>query len=180
MRRLVFAICLLAMGAGLPGGRSVRAADLPPTKTTQDMVRAAASGDLERLAQLLQAGADPNVTAPDWRSPLIHAAGLGRLDMVRVLVRAGAAVDWQDADKVSSLILAAHGNHPGVAEYLILSGADPLLTDRWGRRALDYALMRGKNDAIARMLRRAEINRPLDRTTAPGAGKVQAGEAVSK
>jgi hypothetical protein len=141
--------------------QAVRAADLPATVTTLDLLRAAAAGDLGRLAQLLQAGADPNVVGTDWRSPLIHAVVLGRLDMVRVLVRAGARVDWQDVDKVTPLILAAHGNHPGVAEYLILAGADPMVTDRWGRRALDYALMRGKNDAVARMLRRAEINRPF-------------------
>jgi ankyrin repeat protein len=159
MVRLIFLVCVLAMAAAAPA----RAQDLPATKTTLDLVRAAAAGDLERMAHLLQAGADPNVVGADWRSPLILAAAQGRLDMTRALVRAGARVDWQDADKATPLILAAHGNHGAVAEYLILAGADPLVTDRWGRRALDYALMRGKNDAIARMLRRAEINRPLQK-----------------
>ena len=156
MARFIFLICVLAVVAAAPA----RAQDPPATKTTLDLVRAAAAGDLARLAQLLQAGADPNVVGTDWRSPLILAAAQGRLDMVRALVRAGARVDWQDVDKASPLILAAIGNHETVAEYLILAGADPLITDRWGRRALDYAFMRGKNDAVARMLRRAEINRP--------------------
>ncbi|MEQ9557068.1 MAG: ankyrin repeat domain-containing protein [Rhodospirillales bacterium] len=161
MHRSIILMCLLAIFAMPVAPKPLRAADLPATTTTFDLVRAAAAGDLVRLAQLLQAGADPNVVGTDWRSPLIHAVGQGRLDMVRALVRAGARVDWQDADKVTPLILAAHGGYPGVAEYLILAGADPMVTDRWGRRALDYALMRGKNDAVARMLRRAEINRPL-------------------
>lgn len=159
MARLMFLICVLVIAAAAPA----RAQDVPAARTTLDLVRAAADGDVERLVQLLQAGADPNVVGTDWRSPLILAAAQGRLDMVRVLVRAEARVDWQDADKVSSLIMAAIGGHEAVTEYLILAGADPLLTDRWERRALDYALMRGKNDAVARMLRRAEINRPLQK-----------------
>lgn len=159
MARLIFLICVLVITAASP----VQTQEPPATGTTLDLVRAAADGDFDRLARLLQAGADPNVVGPDWRSPLILAAAQGRLDMVRALVRAGARADWQDADKASPLIMAAIGGHEAVAEYLILAGADPLLTDRWGRRALDYALMRGKNDAVARVLRRAEINRPLQK-----------------
>lgn len=161
MRRSIILMCLLTALAISGAVAGARAGDPPATVTTLDLVRAAAAGDVDRLAQLLQAGADPNVVGTDWRAPLHHAVLLGRLDMVTVLVRAGARVDWQDADKVTPLILAAHGNYPGIAEYLILAGADPLVADRWGRRALDYALMRGKNDAVARMLRRAETNRPF-------------------
>ncbi|MEQ8504197.1 MAG: ankyrin repeat domain-containing protein [Rhodospirillales bacterium] len=171
MRAFVILVCLISTAVPVA---PARAADLPATQTTLDLVRAAAAGDLPRTTALLAAGADPNVVAPDWRSPLIHAARLGRFDLVQVLVRAGAVVDWQDADKVSALILAAWGNHPKIAEFLVRAGADPMLTDRWGRRALDYALARGKNDGIARMLRRAEVNRPL----ASGAGRDHAGEAV--
>ncbi|MEQ9682276.1 MAG: ankyrin repeat domain-containing protein [Rhodospirillales bacterium] len=161
MRRSIFLICFLVVLTSDGTPQALRAADLPATTTTLDLVRAAAAGDQARLALLLPAGADPTVVGADWRGPLHHAVLLGRLDMVRALVRAGARVDWQDVDKATPLILAAHGNYPDVAEYLILAGADPLVADRWGRRALDYALMRGKNDAVARMLRRAEINRPL-------------------
>ncbi|HCS69601.1 MAG TPA: hypothetical protein DIW51_06485 [Rhodospirillaceae bacterium] len=156
MTRLIFLICVLVIAAAGPAQTQAP----PATGTTLDLVRAATDGDFDRLVQLLRAGADPNVVGADWRSPLVLAAAQGRLDMVRALVRAGARVDWQDADKVTPLILAAHGNYPEIAEYLILAGADPLIADRWGRRALDYALMRGKNDAVARMLRRAVINRP--------------------
>lgn len=161
MRRSVILTCLVAALVTADVPRPARAADLPATVTTLDLVRAAAAGNVDRLTQLLQAGADPNVVGTDWRAPLHHAVLLGRLDMVTVLIRAGARVGWRDADKATPLILAAHGNYPEIAEYLILAGADPMVTDRWGRRALDYALMRGKNDAVARMLRRAETNRPF-------------------
>ena len=174
MHRKVFLFCLACAVALHPVSGPARGDGLPATKTTLDLVRAAAAGDLPQVRALLQAGADANVVGPDWRSPLILAAALGRVDMVQALVRAGARVDWQDADEISPLIMAAAGNHAAVAEYLILAGADPMPADRWGRRALDYALARGKNDVVARMLRRAEINRPL----AKGAGEVQAGEAV--
>jgi len=159
MRPVIFLICLVAAVTTADVPRPARAADLPATATTLDLLRAAAAGDQVLLTQRWLAGADPNVVGTDWRGGLHHAVLLGRLDMVTVLVRAGARIDWQDVDKVTPLILAAHGNYPEIAEYLILAGADPLIADRRGRRALDYALMRGKNDPGAPRLRRAEINR---------------------
>ena len=136
------------------------AADLPATQSTQDLVQAAKDGDLNRVAGLLQAGADPNVVDADWNSPLIFAARDGRLEMVKVLVKAGALVNWQDGEKVTPLILAAFRNHEPVVRYLLAVGADPLINDQWQRRALDYALNRGKNDPIAHVLHRAEVNWP--------------------
>jgi len=46
-----------------------------------------------------------------------------------------------------------HRNHPRIARLLLSHGARTGTRDRWGRRALDYALRRGGNDAIAKMLR---------------------------
>ncbi|MEK9672676.1 MAG: ankyrin repeat domain-containing protein [Rhodospirillaceae bacterium] len=145
----------------------VRGADLPATQTTLDLVRAAAAGDLNRVVGLLQAGADPNVVDPRWNAPLTFAALAGDLRMADALVRAGAVVDWQDGYKVTPLMLAADGGHGQVAAYLLASGADPWFIDAWGRRALDYALKRGKNDPIAVMLRRAEVNWPKSRDGTP-------------
>jgi ankyrin repeat protein len=161
MLRRRFLVSVFWAAAALSGALPVRADGPGATVTSLDLVRAAAAGDAERLRHLLAVGADPNAVTPDWRSSLIHAAGQGRLDMVRMLVGAGADVDWRDVDGVSPLMRAAAGGHAGVAAYLIRAGADPMLSDRRGRRALDYALGKGKNDPVARMLHRAEINRPL-------------------
>ena len=51
------------------------------------------------------------------------------------------------------LILAAYKGHLEIARLLLEQGADPTLTDQWGRRALDYALRRGPDDPIAKLLR---------------------------
>ena len=164
MVRSIFLMALVAVWAAAIAAGPTGAVDLPATQTTQDLIRAAAAGDGPRVAALLQAGADPNVVDETWTVPLHHAARLGRLDLARMLVRAGARLDWQDVAGVSALILAAAGNHFPVAEYLIWAGADPMVEDVKGRRALDYALKRGKNDGLARMLRRAEINRPTKKS----------------
>ena len=71
----------------------------------------------------------------------------------RALVAAGASVNWLDGEQVTPLILAAHKNHPAVARLLLDAGADPAPRDRWGRQALDYALRRGADDPIARLIR---------------------------
>ena len=164
MVRSIFLMALVAVWAAAIAAGPTGAVDLPATQTTQDLIRAAAAGDGPRVAALLQAGADPNVVDETWTVPLHHAARLGRLDLARMLVRAGARLDWQDVAGVSALILAAAGNHLPVAEYLIRAGADPMVEDVKGRRALDYALNRGKNDPLARMLRWAEINRPTKKS----------------
>ena len=52
--------------------------------------------------------------------------------------------------------LAAHKNRPALARLLLDQGADPTLIDQWGRVALDYALRRGTDDPIARMIEAAE------------------------
>ncbi len=148
----------LALLAAPPG--AFGATDLPPTRTTLDLIRAAQAGDLTRVRGLLQAGADPNVTDATWTTPLIVAARDGHLDMVRLLVDAGAVIDWQDREWLTPLILATQRNHPRVADFLLARGANPWLTDRWRRRALDYALRRGRADPIARRLAQTEVNWP--------------------
>ena len=116
------------------------------------LIFAAERGDLARVRQLLRDGANPDAHDAAGNTALIFAARDGRLDMVRALLDHGASADWIDGEGVTPLILAAFKNHPAIAELLLERGASPARHDQWGRNALDYALRRGADDAIARLL----------------------------
>lgn len=119
------------------------------------VVEAAKRGDTAAVVALLAEGADPDSHDRHGNTALTFAARDGHFDMADALIAAGATVDWQDGERVTPLILAAHKNHPAVARLLLDQGADPSIRDRWKRTALDYALRRGTNDAIARMIEAA-------------------------
>ena len=116
------------------------------------LVEAARRGDLATVQELLGAGADPAAHTELGNTALIYAARDGRIEIARTLIGHGASVNWIDGEGVTPLILAAFKDHGEVAALLLAQGADRSIRDRWGRSALDYALRRGAEDPIAKML----------------------------
>lgn len=117
-----------------------------------ELIAATKRGDLAAVEALLAAGADPDSPDSVRNTALIFAARDGQIEIARRLLDAGASVNWVDDEAVTALILAAFKGHAALAELLLARGADPAIRDRWGRRAIDYALRRGPNDPIARQL----------------------------
>ena len=75
---------------------------------------------------------------------LLFAVRAGDLPSARILVDAGAGVDDADAWGVSAAVLAAHGGHRELLEFLLAHGADPNAAAA-GFAPLHEAVMR--NDA---------------------------------
>jgi ankyrin repeat protein len=61
-------------------------------KKANTPLEAVFAGDLDRLRELIESGADVNES--DEQTPLVEAAQNGRLDMVEVLLKAGADVNF--------------------------------------------------------------------------------------
>ena len=61
-----------------------------------ELLRAAASGDLKRLREILVQGADINGTTKANQTALMLAAAFKRIEIVEYLVLAGADVNVQD------------------------------------------------------------------------------------
>lgn len=120
---------------------------------TPALVQAAEEGDLARVTKLLDGGADPNAHDAWRNTALIYAARDGRLEMVKLLIARGADVNWIDGERVTPLILASFRNHEAIVRLLLGRKADRAVRDKWGRNALDYALRRGADDPIAKLLR---------------------------
>lgn len=126
------------------------------TETTPAIVRppliaATLAGDIKEVRSLLESGTDPNLIY-NTNTALTYAARDGFTDIARVLIDSGADVNWIDGEGVTPLILAAFKNHLELVQLLLDHGADTTVRDQWDRTALDYALRRGEEDAIAQLL----------------------------
>ena len=120
----------------------------------------AAEGAFPELVDLLiEHGADvrARAAANDWGSqitsepraqyrptggltPLLYAARSGCADCVRAILAAGEAVDRPTPDGVTALMLAIDNYEFDTAKALLDAGANPHLSDWWGRTALYLAV----------------------------------------
>lgn len=119
------------------------------------LIEATLAGNLEKVRNQLQSGANPNIVH-NTNTPLIYAARDGFTEITRLLIDSGADVNWIDGEHVTPLILASLKGHGEIVELLLKHGADKKVIDQWERTALDYALRRGEADPIVKQLRSAE------------------------
>jgi len=95
----------------------------------EQLVEAVRSNDPAVVAELLDAGADPNAVDSRGNAALALAAMSGKLEIARLLLDAGADVDGTKIDDsteelTSALYQAVYMQHNDVAELLIANGAD--------------------------------------------------------
>ena len=144
---------------------------------------AAAQRHPEVVQALLDGGADLSVRSDVWtqvmavpphskpeynreiphggNTALLFAVRAGDLPSAKVLVAAGADVDDADAWGVSATVLAAHGGHRELLDFLLDNGADPNAASA-GFAALHDAVMRDDSRMVAALLAHgADPNQPL-------------------
>lgn len=104
--------------------------------------RAARSGDLARVRELLEAGADINEPlASDGRTALMEAARFGRGKVTAYLIEKGAALDVRRrTGGETALIFCVLQNKNAEAKLLVSKGADVNIQDDKGNTALHYAV----------------------------------------
>lgn len=89
----------------------------------QQLTDAAKVGDYAAAEDALKRGADANGVIEGWTS-LCWAAQEGHTDIVNLLLDADADVNFADAGGLTPLKQAISWSHVGIAEHLILRGAD--------------------------------------------------------
>ncbi|XP_074064978.1 uncharacterized protein LOC141504033 isoform X8 [Macrotis lagotis] len=129
-------------GARRPAGQHKRDRNLGP------LHRAAATGDVRRLRQLL-VGAEHSLDQRDtWdRTPLHLACAYGYPDVVSLLVERKCQLNLGDFENQTPLIKAVQGQQEECTSILLKHGADPHLADAFNNTALHYAAS-GQNTAI--------------------------------
>ena len=76
------------------------------------------------LADMLNAGANPDARNPQGRTALMEAARLGHVNIIRILIRAVAKLNLREPrDNRTALMFATSSGHPNAARALIYAGA---------------------------------------------------------
>lgn len=127
-----------------------------PTPNEKAMIKAAKTGDIAKLNELLDS--DPaltNARDTDGSTPLHCASWKGIVPVVELLLKRGAEVNatnqndhWGD----TPLHAAAHGNQKAVAELLIANGADVNRVSAYGRTPLQETEFH-KATSVAKLLK---------------------------
>jgi ankyrin repeat protein len=120
-----------------------------------DLFEAAALGDVPRLRELLDGGADPNEFAPDGFTPLTLAAFFKHPEAARLLLDRGADVHQRARHEQIQVLpihsAAADGGSVELVRMLLDAGADPNAEQPGGFRAIDAARQDG-NEELERLL----------------------------
>ncbi|KAJ0987271.1 hypothetical protein J5N97_005627 [Dioscorea zingiberensis] len=111
---------------------------------------AAFHGNLNYLKSLIKAGADPNKTDYDGRSPLHLAASRGHEDIASFLIQEGVDINLSDKFGNTPLLEAVKNGHERVAFLLFNEGATLSLSDAGSH--LCMAVAKGDADFLRRVL----------------------------
>jgi uncharacterized protein len=126
--------------------------NLADKKKRTPLIFAAANGHVAVVEFLLEKGADINARDSDGQSALMYASKRSFNDTAALLINHGADVNVQSRKKeISPLVLAAVAGNVELVRMLLEHGADPNLTDIFGRSAKELAAKKG-NTAVVDLL----------------------------
>lgn len=100
-----------------------RAARKAESEGLSDLMIAAAEGDIHRVTDLLNYGADPNQQSQIGSTALMYAVKNGHADIVKALLNSGARIDAKTAKGSTVLDLAIQHGHQGITALLRRSSA---------------------------------------------------------
>ena len=100
------------------------------------LMLASLKGEIELVNALIAKSADVN--KPGW-TPLHYAATSGHVEVMRLLLDRHAYIDAESPNGTTPLMMAAHYGTPGAVKLLLEEGADPMIKNKLGLSAIDFA-----------------------------------------
>jgi ankyrin repeat protein len=139
-------------------------AELNPPDGISPLCAAAFAGDLETIKLLLDRGANVNLRSSMAGSALNMALISGQSAAAHLLIERGAdpTIKSLRGSSTTAMIFSAYDDHcdPSLARLLIERGADVNVANDYGETALSYALKRGDDTPLVRLLREAGAKTP--------------------
>ena len=155
--------------------------DYQGSNGTTALMEAAFAGQLDTVAWLLSAGAEPNCESAQGGAALAHAAAAGHAAVIDALLDAGAELDHPDHQRgVTALTQACIRGQVEAVRLLLRRGADPFAAGNHGPSALEYTAATGQGSILGVLLDEARVERPAgwaDRAFWAAAGAAQVGLA---
>ena len=136
-----FLLTAVVVAGTLAAGGATPAAAAP---AEGPLIAAARAGDAERIAALLDQGADPRAVSPDGTTALHWAARAGQAAAVELLLAAGADPAAANRYGVTPLALAAENGDAASVAALLDAGVDPDTATEEGETALLVAARTGR------------------------------------
>ena len=137
-----------------------------PPNPNKELLLAAHRGELDKLKQLLDAGADVNYRNEDSMTPLMFAVTSDQLDIVNELIRRGADITTAAMNGATALHLAANFGHVDILKKIIdthLAERDHLnAQDIRGQTALHGAAEGGMVNSVMLLLQKGADATILD------------------
>ncbi|MFY7962622.1 MAG: ankyrin repeat domain-containing protein [Elsteraceae bacterium] len=118
-----------------------------------EVIAAASSGDWDRVAQLVRAGASPlDAQDAQGRTALLLAVDQNQVAAARLLIAAGASVNVQASNLDTPWLLAGARGRTEIIRDMIPAGPDLTIRNRYGGNALIPACERAHLDTIKLLL----------------------------
>ena len=118
-------------------------------KANDQLLNAAAAGEIARLMEALSSGADFDAKNEYGRTAAMWAAWDGHEDCLRTLISAGADLDAKDNDGWTAAMFAAGYGHGDCLRMLAEAGADLEATTNDGKTALSWATLLNRPEEAA-------------------------------
>ena len=141
MRRLPLIALMILLAVVLSDSAKASAADVQrkarrgalknKSQQTRELINAAANGDLEKVIEILNKGANINATFPrdsselSGMTALMVASSRGYSNMVGELIKRGANVNLKHYSGTTALMFAAFNGDATIIKALVHAGADP-------------------------------------------------------
>jgi ankyrin repeat protein len=109
------------------------------------LIAAINAQDTTQACYLIDQKADLDIRDASGACPLLIATMLGELRIVQTLLNAHAAINAQDSDKWTALMIATRNRKYNIMRTLIAAGADKTITSISGQTAITMAA----GDALA-------------------------------
>ena len=148
MKNKISVIILVLLLAACTGG------------TFSELQLAAARGQTDMVAVMLDKGADINEMNRNGKTPLMMAAANGHTETVELLLKRHAAIDAKDIDGVTALMMAASSGETNTVAALIKAGASVNVVNAYNSSAVTNAAFFNQVATLDELLKSKEKVKP--------------------